>query len=293
MKKYLTHVGALLLSVFLLAFTFDTSYEAEIKSWHQKRIDDLKKEEGWLNLAGLFWLQEGENTIGGDEKNSIVFPKEHSDAFIGKIFLKNGTVTFEAAPSASVALTDQPISKAEIFPYQGKPTVLKHKTLRWFIIQRGDKYAIRLRDLEGTYLKNFQGIDTYPISQEWRVKAKFIPTVGKKLSIIDITGRSYEQDSPGKFVFSINGKEYSLEAVGSKERPHFVFGDLTNRHGSYGGGRFLDAPAPDAEGYTYIDFNKAYNPPCAFTPYATCPLPTKENKLAVAITAGEKYHGDY
>lgn len=293
MKKYTTYVGVIFFSAFLLAFTFETSYETEIKSWHQKRIDDLKKEEGWLNLAGLFWLQEGENTIGGDEKNSIVFPKEHSDAFLGKIILKNGKVTFEAAKNTSVTLADQPVSNAEIFPYQGKPTVLKHNSLRWFIIQRGDKYAIRLRDLEGPYLKAFKGIETYPISQEWRLKAKFVPTVGKKLSIIDITGRSYEQDSPGKFVFNVNGKEYSLEAVGTKERPHFVFGDLTNRHGSYGGGRFLDAPAPDAEGYTYIDFNKAYNPPCAFTPYATCPLPTKENKLALAVTAGEKYHGDH
>ncbi len=293
MKKYATHAAVLFLSVFLLAFTVETSYETEIKTWHQKRIDDLKKEEGWLNLAGLFWLQEGENTIGGNAKNSIVFSEEHSDAFLGKIILTNGKVTFEAAKDVSVALGDQSVTNAELFPYQGKPTVLKHKTLRWFIIQRGDKYAIRLRDLEGPYLKGFKGIETFPISQDWRVKAKFIPTVGKKLSITDITGRTYEQESPGKFVFTVDGKEYSLEAVGSKEHPHFVFGDLTNKHGSYGGGRFLDAPAPDAEGYTYIDFNKAYNPPCAFTPYATCPLPTKENTLALAVKAGEKYHGDH
>ncbi|HAO47941.1 MAG TPA: hypothetical protein DCR35_00745 [Runella sp.] len=293
MKTPLTFVGALLLGVSLLAFRSDNPHEAEIKSWHQKRIENLKAEEGWLNLAGLFWLKEGENTIGGNEKNSIVFPAEHSDAFLGKIILKDGKVTFEAAPQAAVQLGEQAVTNAELFPYQGKPTVLKHKTLRWFIIQRGDKFAIRLRDLEGTYVKAFKGIETFPITTDWKVKAKFIPTEGKKLTILDITGRSYEQASPGKFVFTIDGKEYSLESVGSKERPHFVFGDLTNKHDTYGGGRFLDAPAPDAEGYTYIDFNKAYNPPCAFTPYATCPLPTKENRLQVAIKAGEKYHGDH
>ena len=293
MKTPVTFVGALLLGVSLLAFRSDNPHEAEIKSWHQKRIESLKAEEGWLNLAGLFWLKEGENTIGGNEKNSIVFPSDHSDAFLGKVILKNGKVTFEAAPQVAVQLGEQAVSSADLFPYQGKPTVLKHKTLRWFIIQRGDKFAIRLRDLEGTYVKAFKGIETFPITTDWKVKAKFIPTEGKKLTILDITGRSYEQASPGKFVFTIDGKEYSLESVGSKERPHFVFGDLTNKHDTYGGGRFLDAPAPDAEGYTYIDFNKAYNPPCAFTPYATCPLPTKENRLQVAIKAGEKYHGDH
>ncbi|WP_428667077.1 DUF1684 domain-containing protein [Runella sp.] len=293
MKKNVTNLGLLLLAIFLFAFTVETAYEAEIKSWHQKRIEDLKKEEGWLNLAGLFWLQEGENTIGGDAKNSIVFPTDHSDAFLGKIILKNGKVTFEAAKHTSVFLGDQAASTAELFPYQGKPTVLKHKSLRWFIIQRGEKFAIRLRDLESPTVTGFKGIETFPISQDWRVKAKFIPTVGKKLTIVDITGRSYEQESPGKFVFTVDGKEYSLESVGSKERPHFVFGDLTNKHDTYGGGRFLDATPPDAEGYSYIDFNKAYNPPCVFTPYATCPLPTKENKLALAVKAGEKYHGDH
>lgn len=293
MKKYATYIGILLLAGVISSFELDPQYASEIKSWHQKRVDELKKEEGWLNLAGLFWLNEGDNTIGGNEKNTIVFPAEHSDASLGKVILKNGKVSFEAAKNSAVYNGDELITKAELFPYTGKPTVLKHQSLRWFIIQRGDKYAIRLRDLEGPFVKAFKGIETFPISQDWRIKAKFIPTVGKKLTILDITGRSYQQDSPGKLVFNIDGKEYSLEAVGTKERLHFVFGDLTNKHESYGGGRFLDVPGPDAEGITYIDFNKSYNPPCAFTPYATCPLPTKENKLAVAITAGEKRYGDH
>lgn len=293
MQKSVTSLAFLLLSILIVAFKADTPYQEEIKSWHQKRIDDLKKEEGWLNLAGLIWLEEGVNTIGGDAKNAIVFPADHSDATLGKIILKEGKVSFEADKNTAVYQDEALVSRAELFPYVGKPTVLKHKSLRWFIIQRGDKYAIRLRDLESPYLKGFKGIETFPISQDWKIKAQFFPSVGKKLKITDITGRTYEQESPGKLVFKVNGKEYSLEAVGTKERLHFVFGDLTNKHDSYGGGRFLDVPDPDAEGITYIDFNKSYNPPCAFTPYATCPLPTQENKLAVAITAGEKRYGNH
>ncbi|UTA66934.1 MULTISPECIES: DUF1684 domain-containing protein [Emticicia] len=293
MNKYIKCL-ALLLPLAAFSFVVETPYETSIKSWQQKRIENLKSEEGWLNLAGLFWLEEGENTIGGDKKNSIVFPADHSAPFIGKIILKKGQITFEAAPNAVVLQGNDPILETTLFPYNGfKPTVLKHKTLRWFIIQRGDKYAIRLRDLEGEYLLGFKGIETFPINEAWKVKTRFVPTEGKKLSITDITGRTYEQDSPGKLVFTLDGKEYSLAATGKKERLHVVFSDATSKHETYGAGRFLDAEAPDAEGNIYLDFNKAYNPPCAFTPYATCPLPVKENQLTVAIKAGEKYSGNH
>ncbi|QDK81089.1 DUF1684 domain-containing protein [Spirosoma sp. KCTC 42546] len=277
----------------LLAFTADLPYEEEIKQWHQKREEDLKKEEGWLNLAGLFWLKEGDNTFGGSDRNSIVFPSDHSDARLGKISLKNGKVTLETVAGAQIFEGDKPVTTLDIFPYTGKPIVLKHKSLRWFVIQRGDKYAIRLRDLESPSVKEFKGIDTYPISTGWRLKAKFIPTPGKKIAITDITGRTSDQDSPGRLLFTVNGKEYGLDATGNLNHLHFVFADLSNKHDTYGGGRFLDAPGPDADGYTYLDFNKATNPPCAFTPYATCPTPPKDNKLAVAITAGEKRYGDH
>lgn len=291
MKKQTSWLLAL--PLLLLAFRADTPYEAELKTWHEKRVEDLKKEEGWLNLAGLFWLNEGDNTFGGSDKNIIVFPEEHSKATLGKIILKKGRVSVEAAPGSEIFEGEKPVTNLEIFPYTGKPTVLKHKSLRWFVIQRGDKYAIRLRDLESPYLKEFKGIDTYPISTDWRVKAKFVPTPGKKISITDITGRVSEQDSPGRLLFTVDGKEQSLAATGTTSRLHFVFADQTNKHDTYGGGRFLDAQGPDAEGNTWLDFNKATNPPCAFTPYATCPTPPKENKLTVSITAGEKRYGDH
>lgn len=295
MKKILLAASTLLSLGFLSSFveTNDNNYEAEVKQWQQKRIEGLKREDGWLNLAGLFWLKEGENTIGGSDKNAINFPKEHSADFVGKVILKEGKISFVAAKGAKVTLDNQEVNNAEVFPYQGKPIVLAHQSLRWFIIQRGDKYAIRLRDLESPFLKSFTGIPTFPIDAAWRVKAKFVPTEGRKLKIIDITGRAYEQDSPGKLIFSVNNKEYTLEPTGTPKHLSLVFGDLSNKHETYGAGRFLEVDGPDAEGYTYIDFNKSYNPPCAFTPFATCPLPTKENKLEVAILAGEKRVGEH
>ena len=286
-------IWAFVLPLALLAFTTDLSYEEEIKQWHQKREADLKKEEGWLNLAGLFWLSEGENTFGGSDKNKIVFPEDHSDATLGKFILKNGTVSVETVAGAQVFAGDAPVQTLQLFPYTGKPLVLQHKSLRWFVIQRGNQYAIRLRDLESPALKEFKGIDTYPIDQTWRIKAKFVPTPGKKIAITDVTGRTSDQDSPGKLVFSVNGKEQSLEATGNLKHLHFVFADQTNKQDTYGGGRFLDAAGPDTDGNTYLDFNKSTNPPCAFTPYATCPTPPKANRLTVAIPAGEKRYGDH
>lgn len=283
----------MVLPLALLAFTTYLPYEEEIKQWHQQREADLKKEEGWLNLAGLFWLNEGENTFGGSEKNTIVFPADHSKETLGKFILKNGTVSVVTTPDAQVFAGDTPVQTLQLFPYTGKPTVLKHKSLRWFVIQRGDKFAIRLRDLESPALTEFKGIDTYPVNPAWRVKAMFVPTPGKKIAITDVTGRTSDQDSPGKLVFSVNGTEQSLESTGNLTHLHFVFADQTNKHDTYGGGRFLDAPGPDADGYTYLDFNKATNPPCAFTPYATCPTPPRANKLTVAIPAGEKRYGDH
>lgn len=275
-----------------MAFTADTPYEESIRDWQKKRVEGLKSENGWLNLAGLFWLKEGENTLGSSDKNSIVFPSDHSKESLGKLTLKNGAVTFDAAPNAAVSVAGQPVTRQEVFPYT-KPVVLEHQSLRWFIIKRGDKYAVRLRDLESPEVKAFAGIPTFSIDEQWRVKAKFVPTTGEKIGIVDITGRASQEDSPGRLVFTIDGKEQVLIPTGTAEHLFVVFADQTTRHETYGGGRFLDLKGPDANGIVDLDFNKAYNPPCAFTPYATCPTPPKENRLTVAIRAGEQYKGDH
>jgi uncharacterized protein len=286
---YLAGVAAV---SFLTAFTtIDTAYETEIREWHEKRIESLKQESGWLNLAGLFWLEEGVNTFGGDEKNDIVFPKERSKPFMGEFVLEKGKVTLKTKPDAGIFNGDEPVSELAIFSGE-KPVTLKHGSLRWFVIKRGDKYAIRLRDLESQYLKEFTGIDRFPVQEKWRVKAKFEPTSGRTVPITDITGRTEDQPSPGKLIFTVDGKQYELDAVGSPKSLFIIFADQTNKTETYGSGRFLYSSV-EADGSAWLDFNKAINPPCAFSPYATCPLPPKQNKLALAVAAGEKRYGDH
>lgn len=273
-----------------VSFSQGSEYEKEIMAYRKIRIDSLQHENGYLNLSGLFWLKEGENTIGADPKNDFVFPTEHSDSFLGTIILNKGVVTFKSNEANQVFSLGQPANNVIIYQDK-KALVLAHKSLRWFIIKRGEKYALRLRDLEGEYVRNFKGIDYFSIDSSWRIKAKFVSTHGKKLNITDITGRNYLEDSPGELHFTIKGKKFTLEAGGTIDEFFIVFGDLSNKKTTYGGGRFLYASAPDKEGNVILDFNKSLNPPCEFTPFATCPLPTKKNRMNLEITAGEKSKG--
>ena len=269
--------------IFLLLLSFGMqaqNHVDEVKAFRAARINSLKSETGWLNLAGLFWLKEGKNTIGGDEKNDFVFPAEHSDPFLGELLLKDGKVYYQTVSDTMLVYQDGI-----------KVPVISHRSLRWFIIKRGEKYAVRLRDLEGEYVKAFKGIDTFPTDSAYRVVADFIPTQGKMVTIIDVTGRAYQLESPGYLRFKIGTSFYQLETSQEGNNLFIVFGDLTNKKQTYGAGRFIDTALPDAQGKVLIDFNKAYNPPCAFTPFATCPLPTADNKLAVEIKAGEQFHG--
>ena len=272
------------------AFSQQNLYEKEIATFRQTRIDSLKHENGYLNLSGLFWLKEGENTIGADPKNDFNFPAEHSDSFLGKIVLNKGVVRFKSSKANQVFSLGQPVTEMTIFQDK-KVVVLEHKSLRWFIIKRGDKYALRLRDLDGEYVRKFKGITYFPLDPSWRIVAKFVPTKGKQLRITDITGRTFLEDSPGVLHFTKGGKKFTLEAGGTVDEFFIVFGDLTNKKSTYGGGRFLYANAPDKDGNVILDFNKSLNPPCEFTPFATCPLPTKENKMNVEVEAGEKSTG--
>lgn len=277
--------------VFLLtihAIKGQTSLNQEINEWRTNRIERLKAESGWLNLAGLFWLKEGDNTIGSDKKNQIKFETENTAPFLGNVILKNGEIWFESDKESDIFHNDVKVTNIKLFPYERTPVTLTHNRIRWFIIQRGDKYAIRLRDLDGKYVKSFKGIDYYEVNSDYVVKAKFIPTPGQKITITDATGRVYDQESPGKVVFKIGETECSLVPTGSLKQLSYVFADETTNVETYGGGRFLESKGPDENGNLILDFNKAYNPPCVFTPYATCPLPTKENILKVAIKAGEK-----
>ncbi|MBL7817837.1 MAG: DUF1684 domain-containing protein [Saprospiraceae bacterium] len=269
----------------------DSSYIKSIQIWHQQRIESLKSETGWLNLAGLFWLKEGKNTFGSSKTNDIVFPKGAEK--LGSFTLINEEVTVDIDPKAQVFIKNDAVSTLKIFPTD-KNLIMQSSSLRWFIIKRGPKIGVRLRDVESDVVKHFGGIHTYPIDSTWRIKARLeTSNKAKTVDITDVLGQTGPQPLAGTLVFKISGKTYRLDAIDEGNDLFIIFADDTNGKETYGSGRFLYAQKPDANGVVYLDFNKAINPPCAFTPYATCPLPPKQNKLVLAILSGEKNFGDH
>lgn len=268
-------------------------YLNEINNWHSKRIQNLKKENGWLNLIGLFWIKEGENTFGSDKSNDIIFPEGKADKFLGKVIKSDSVITTIVNKDVEILNNGKKVTQVKMLSdISGNPTVLSHKTLRWFVIKRGDKYGIRLRDLEAELLRDFEGIDRFDVDDKWRIKGKFVKyETPKIIEIPTIIGTIEKEQSPGKIVFNFEGKEYKLLPVLAGNSLFIVFADLTSGIETYGAGRFLYIDQPDEEGNVILDFNKAYNPPCAFTKFATCPLPPDENKIKLSIKAGEKKYG--
>ena len=267
----------------------DPVYSAEITKWHNQRVENLKKETGWLNLAGLFWLKPGENKFGSDPSNDIIFPKEAA-AKIGMMILKDSTIKLVVNDNVDVTVAGKKVNNIFLDnDLSGNPTLMASASLKWFIIKRGDKYGIRLRDLNAPLVKNFPGVETYDIDKSWRIEAsyeKFVePLIIKVPSIIG----TVEQDTVyGHLSFTMDGIKYSLVPIVEGDSYFIIFADETNGEETYGAGRFLYTTIPDSSGKVIVDFNKAYNPPCAFTKYATCPLPPKENYLHLKVTAGEK-----
>ena len=304
-KNYTVLVGLIVL-ITLSVLTCDMprelspeekAYVEEIDAWHKRRVDRLTSKTGWLSLVGLYWLKEGENTFGSDATNSIKFPKEKSPDFIGSVYLADGALRTEIVSGVNVLYNDSLISSIEMKPdVSGNPTILHLDSLSWYIIKRGERFAIRLRDSENENIKNFSGIERYPVDTTWRVEAKLVAyNPPKMMDVPNITGTISEEQSPGALVFVIDGKEYRLDPIG---RPggkslFVIFADHTNGYETYGAGRFLYAKMPGEDGKTVLDFNKAYNPPCAFTRFATCPLPPKQNVLQIEVTAGEKNYAHH
>ncbi len=265
------------------------SYKERIHEWRANRLKSLKSPDGWLNLAGLFWLDSGKNTVGSDSTNDVVFPEKAPDN-LGTLFLSEEHIRFEAANDAGVYHGDTLIDEIELTSdAEGEPTVLNHGPLKWFVIKRGDQYGIRLRDLKSPLLDKLTEIPAYPIREEWRIRAEFEPHQEKKtIEVPNVLGGTYQESTPGVLKFEYNNETYRLHPTGSRESLFVVFGDDTNTEETYGGGRFLVVESPNENNITHLDFNKAYNPPCAFTPYATCPLPPRQNVLPFKVKAGEK-----
>jgi uncharacterized protein (DUF1684 family) len=239
-------------------------------------------------------LKEGENKFGSDLKNEIVLPRAKVEPFTGLLVLKDGEVRLEAPLQSGLTSQNQPVTSLELnSDADGKPTVFNLGSLTFQIIKRGDKFALRVRDKESPDRTNFAGIESYPADLKWRIEAQFERyDPPKPLAIMNVLNMESDEHSPGAVQFEVGGKTYRLDAVSEPDEPRLfmIFADQTNGRETYGAGRYLYVDPPDSSGRVVIDFNKAYSPPCAFTNFATCPLPPDQNRLPMSIQAGEKFH---
>jgi len=292
---------SILLLIFLMIIitgcekqTANPEYVNSIKQWHQKRIERLKSETGWLNLVGLYWLNKGQNTFGSAKDNNVIFPS-NAPAHIGAFTLNDSTVIITINPGVEVFTDSTKVSTIELKDdLSDNPTVLRNGSLRWFIINRNGKKGVRLRDINSPLVNEFKDIETYPIDEKWKVVAKFEPYPSPRvIQIPNIIGSVENDTVNGRLVFNLEGKSYTLDPVTEGNEFFLIFADETNVEETYGAGRFLYTDKPDSSGKTIIDFNETYNPPCAFTKFATCPLPPKQNYLHLKITAGERKYGNH
>jgi hypothetical protein len=260
----------------------------DFEKWKAEQTDDLKA--NWLSLAGLYWLNSGANTFGSGADNSIVFPK--GPAHAGEFDLDGKTVTLRLRSEVGATIAGKPATIAKLDPdTSNHATKVEIGTLVFHVIVRGERVGIRVRDRESAAVRDFKGMMFYPLDLNYRITATWVPSDGrKKVAIPTAIGDVSEEVTPGKAQFKVKGADVTLTALGGDPKTglFFVFNDTTEKSDTYPGGRFLDTGAVDG-GKVVLDFNRAYNPPCAVTPYATCPLAPKENRLAVAIPAGEKF----
>jgi uncharacterized protein (DUF1684 family) len=276
-------IGLAIFAALLMSSESAASYTDSIRAWQKHRDAGLRSETGWLTLVGLFWLNPGDSTIGSAPANDFVLPKT-APAQVGRFHLADGKVTFTDPSGAQKVLSSD----------GDKPDLITAGSVSFFVIKRGDRFGIRAKDSASPALKNFVGMSYFPINPAMRFEAKLIPDV-KKIPILNVLGQTGMEESPGVVEFTHDGHAYSLRPIyedsANGKTLFFLFKDLTNKTSTYQAGRMLNVPLP-VNGKVDLDFNRAYNPPCTFTPYATCPLPPKENHLPFAVDAGELRYKD-
>ena len=275
----------------------DSAYVSDLRAWQERRERNLTSDTGWLTVTGLFWLQDGDNVFGTGAQSDIVLPAGSAPARAGVIVHRNGVTTVRAADGVPLEIDGKVVREATLRPdSQGKPDIVALGQLRLFVIERSGRFGVRMRDLDSELRKNFHGIDRYAIDPAWRVEARFEPySPPRHIAIASVIGTIDSLLCPGALVFTREGRTLRLEPI--LEEPDatslfVIFSDATSGEETYPAGRFLYCDLP-REGKVTLDFNKAYNPPCAFTAFATCPLPPPQNALAIAVRAGEKNYGEH
>ena len=298
MKNRVSILLALLLSMVALPVTLqaqsadEATYIAEIQKWRQARHDRLADDNGWLTLVGLEWLVEGDNTVGSAEGSAARIPGGPESW--GVIRVEGDTIMFSTAADSGVTVDGKGAQNVRLIAdNQGRPTVVRHGDISFYVIYR-ESYALRIKDRKAPVLVAFHGVPQYDIQPDWQIEGNFVRAEeGTTIGIADVLGHTSDSPVYGTFKFERDGQPYSLLALGAEESKSlwFLLADKTSGRETYGAGRFLYSDGMPVDGWLLVDFNKAYNPPCAFNDYSTCPLPPQQNRLRLAVTAGEmKYH---
>jgi uncharacterized protein len=266
--------------------------QAAVLAWRAQRVAALTSDTGWLTLTGLYWLKPGDNSFGRAAGNALRLDKPALAATAGSFVLSGAQVRFVARPGSGVTHDGAPVGTLDLVSdAHGEPTVLESGSLRFFVIDRVGHIGVRVRDLDNPRRRSFRGFEYFPISSDWAVHARFERYVpARRIRIVNILGMEDEMPSPGAVVFMKDGREWRLDTV--LEEPgdpelFIMFADATSGHETYGAGRFLYIPMPQGD-TALVDFNEAFNPPCAVNDFATCPLPPYQNRLKLRVAAGEK-----
>lgn len=289
------------ITIFLAAFFIfsiiskaQNGYTKEIEDWRVEHENELETDNGWLTVAGLFWLKDGVNTVGAGSGFDVELTENFKQGKFGEIEFQNGAAKLKVENGVEALNDGKNVSEINLVSDEnGKPTLIQTGSQTFYLIKREDRYGIRLKDKNSIERVNFKGLKWFPVDKSYKVTAKFEPFAEpKEVLIPNVLGGSFKMKSPGVLRFKLKGKKYTLQPVEEDDKLFIIFRDLSSRTETYGAGRFLYAAKP-VNGKVILDFNKAENPPCAFTKYATCPLPPQQNRLDIEIKAGEKRYGEH
>jgi uncharacterized protein (DUF1684 family) len=274
-----------------------TDYQSSIELWKRDYEARLRAPDGWLAVAGLFWLHDGANRAGSDPQSDIVLPAS-APRFAATFEFRSGVTRFLPAPGVEFRVNGKPSAGQSLqSDVTDHPDVLTLGSLSITVIQRGPRTGLRLRDPDSTARRHFSGLHWYPIDEHYRIRARWHPyNPPHKIAITNVLGMTDDESAPGYAEFELAGKTWRLEPTIEDNQLFFTFRDQTAGKETYPTGRFMytDLPANLAKtSEVILDFNKARNPPCAFTSFATCPLPPRQNTIGAPIAAGEKKYGQH
>jgi uncharacterized protein len=281
-----------LIAIFIISTNAQSSHKSEIQKWRKAHETEIKGENSWFSLAGLFWLKNGVNTIGHGKNFDIQLTENFKNGKFGELLFQNGTATLKVENGVEALTEGILISEMVLISdVNQKQTVVKTGSQSFYLIKREDKFGVRLKDKNTKARLNFKGLKWFPIDPKLKVIADFEPfSEPKEILIPNMLGGTFRMKSEGILKFKLNGKSFSLQPVEENGKFFIVFRDLTSKTQTYGVGRFLYAEK-SKDNKIILDFNKAENPPCAYTTFATCPIPPQQNRLKIAIKGGERrYH---